>query len=128
MARSGAPDYTTMVIVGSLVVGTILLVAIILSPVAFVGIPAYIGYRLWRDSPARAERIARTETEALYNHALRGQVTLSDAEIERGLRQHWPADMPDALRIQLLQAWSGDLRGGRPLTRHPATTGALQHT
>ena len=103
MARSGAPDYTTMVIVGSLVVGTILAVAIILSPVAFVGIPAYIGYRLWRDSPARAERIARAETEALYNHALNGQVTLSDAEIERGLRQQWPADVPDALRIQLLQ-------------------------
>ncbi|WP_430449486.1 type IV secretory system conjugative DNA transfer family protein [Rhodophyticola sp.] len=86
----------------ALVIGGFVVVAIVLTPVALVGIPSYIGYRLWRDSPGRAEAIARRETEALYTHALNGRVEITQAEINQALTQHWPADTPEALKIQLL--------------------------
>ncbi|WP_227287901.1 type IV secretory system conjugative DNA transfer family protein [Boseongicola sp. H5] len=86
----------------ALVIGGFVVVAIVLTPVALVGIPSYIGYRLWRDSPGRAEAIARRETEALYTHALNGRVEITQAEIDQALTQHWPADTPEALKIQLL--------------------------
>ncbi|QXT41150.1 type IV secretory system conjugative DNA transfer family protein [Gymnodinialimonas ceratoperidinii] len=75
----------------------------ILTPIALFGVPAYIGFRLWRDSPARAEKLARAETELLYNHALDGHVTLSEADIDRALSKHWPTSTPSALKVQLLQ-------------------------
>ncbi len=100
--RSFGESWEGMVLLWSAIVGGFLLLALVVTPIALVGVPAYIGYRLWRDSPARAEKIAREETEALYNHALRGRVELADGEIERGLAKHWPADLPDVLRVQLL--------------------------
>ncbi len=100
--RSFGQSWEGMVLLWSAIVGGFLLLALVVTPIALVGIPTYIGYRLWRDSPARAERIARHETEALYNHALRGRIELTNREIEAGLTTHWPADLPDVLRVQLL--------------------------
>lgn len=91
-------DYVGLVFVAALIA-----LALILTPIALVGIPAYVFYRLYRDSPARAERIASDETMALYHHALAGRVRLSDDEIDRALAQGWPIDMPAPLRIQLLE-------------------------
>ena len=90
------------ILLWSAVLGGFVLLAVIVTPIAVVGIPTYVGYRLWRDSPARAERIARAETEALYNHALNGRIELSNDEIEHGLARHWPHTVPDVLHIQLM--------------------------
>lgn len=79
------------------------LLAIVLTPLFLVGIPAYVAYRLYRDSPWRHERIARQETFALYNHALSGTVDLSDTQINAALMQRWSEDTPAPLRIQLLE-------------------------
>jgi hypothetical protein len=100
--RSFAQSLEGVILIWSLVIGTLILAAFVLTPIALVGIPAYVGYRLRRDSPARAEKIARAETEALYNHALSGRVEISEADIDRGLADHWPSNMPHLLRVQLL--------------------------
>ncbi|MFZ7093730.1 type IV secretory system conjugative DNA transfer family protein [Primorskyibacter sp. 2E233] len=87
----------------SIALALVLLLAMILTPVMLIAVPSYIGFRLYRDSPARLERLAREETDVLYHHACSGQAELTDAEIEAALSKHWPPDTPDALRIQLLQ-------------------------
>lgn len=80
----------------------VLSLAIIVTPIMLVGIPAYVFYRLYNESPKRLERLAREETIILRDHAAAGQVRLSDTDIETALAQHWPADMPISLRIQLV--------------------------
>lgn len=85
------------------VVAMLLLLALIITPIILVGIPAYVFYRLYTESPKRLERLAREETQLLYDHALAGNVRLSDEEVETALAQHWPPDTPLALRIQLLE-------------------------
>jgi hypothetical protein len=84
------------------IVGMLLIIAVLISYVALIAVPAYVGYRLYKESPRRLERLAREETEILYNHALSGQVRLSDDEVDAALSRHWPPDVPQALRIQLL--------------------------
>jgi hypothetical protein len=86
-----------------LVVAMLLLLALIITPIILVGIPAYVFYRLYTESPKRLERLAREETQLLYDHALAGSVQLSEAEVETELTQHWPPDTPTALRIQLIE-------------------------
>ncbi len=81
-------------IFGAAIIGGFIVLALIITPIALIGIPAYIAFRLWRDSPARAERLAHVETMTLYNHAVAGQITLSDEEIDAALAQHWPQDTP----------------------------------
>lgn len=88
-------------IFGAAIIGGFIVLALIITPIALIGIPAYIAFRLWRDSPARAERLAHVETMTLYNHAVAGQITLSDEEIDAALAQHWPQDTPEALALQL---------------------------
>lgn len=85
-----------------LILAMILLLAALVTASALLAVPAYVGYRLWKDSPQRLERLARDETLALYNHARAGTVRLSEDEIDAGLSRHWPTDMPGALRVQLL--------------------------
>jgi len=81
----------------------ILALAFIVTPILLVGIPSYVFYRLYKESPRRLERLAREETQTLYNHALSGQVRLSEDEIDAALSHHWPPDTPEPLRIQLLE-------------------------
>ena len=95
---SFAGDFLSFVVVAML-----LLLALIITPIILVGMPAYVFYRLYTESPKRLERLAREETQLLYDHALSGSVHLSDAEVETALAQHWPPDTPTALRIQLLE-------------------------
>jgi len=85
------------------VVALLLLLALIITPIILVGIPVYVFYRLYTESPKRLERLARNETQLLYDHARAGSVRLSDAEVETALVQHWPPDTPTALRIQLIE-------------------------
>ena len=87
----------------AIIVTGLLLAAVIITPLFLIGIAGYIGVRLWYESPARAERLARAETMRLYQHARAGQVQLSDAEIDAALSERWPATTPDPLRIQLLE-------------------------
>ncbi|WP_186766295.1 type IV secretory system conjugative DNA transfer family protein [Phaeobacter marinintestinus] len=101
MSRSTSGDIGGMVIVLA-IFGIVLMIAMIVTPVVLVAIPAYVGYRLYTENPKRLERLAREETEILYNHALAGSVQLTDDEIETTLAQHWPPDLPGSLRIQLL--------------------------
>ncbi len=88
---------TAIIVIG------LLLGALIITPLFLIGIAGYVGFRLWRDSPARAERLARAETEQLYQHALSGNVHLSPAEIDDALSAHWPPQTPAPLRVQLLE-------------------------
>ena len=80
----------------------ILALAFIVTPILLVGIPSYVFYRLYKESPSRLERLAFEETEILYNHALSGHVRLSNDEIDAALSHHWPPDTPEALKIHLL--------------------------
>ena len=100
MGRSFFGDFWHTII-GASIIGGIVVMATIITPLALIGVPAYVGFRLWRDSPARAERLAHEETMTLYRHALAGQVHLSDEEIDHALAAHWPADTPEALALQL---------------------------
>jgi hypothetical protein len=102
MAGSNSDDFNGLIL-SFFIIGGILALAAILTPVLLVGIPAYVFYRLYKESPRRLERLAREETEILYNHALSGQVRLSDAEIDAALSHHWPPDTPEPLKIQLLE-------------------------
>ncbi len=100
---SSSPFDDLSSVFGSLaVVSVIGLVALFITPFALVGVVAYFAYRLYRDSPARAERLAREETMTLYHHAKAGQVRLSEAEIESALTQSWPTGLSQSLRRQLL--------------------------
>lgn len=101
MARSGSDGFggTFLTLV---ILGMILLIAVLASWIAIIAVPAYVGYRLYTENPKRLERLAREETEILYNHALSGQVRLSDDEIDAALSQYWPPDTPEPLKIQLL--------------------------
>ena len=98
----GSSDDFGGVFLTFMIVAMAMVIAILVSWVALIAIPAYIGYRLWSENPARLEALAREETELLYNHALAGTVELTDDEIDAALAQHWPPDLPAALRIQLL--------------------------
>jgi hypothetical protein len=109
MARTGTDDFGGLFL-SFLIVAGILTLAIIVTPIMLVGIPAYVFYRLYTESPKRLERLAREETELLYNHALSGQVRLTDGEIDTALSQHWPTDTPEPLQIQLLQIGRALLR------------------
>ena len=102
MARN-FDDSAGAMLFGSIVITVIMVLALLITPFLLIGIPAYIFYRLYTESPRRLERLAREETEILYNHALNGQVRLSDAEIDTALAQHWPHDTPAPLQIQLLE-------------------------
>jgi hypothetical protein len=77
--------------------------AVIVTPAFLLGGIGYVGYRLYRDSPSRLERVAKEETQTLYNHAMSGRVRLSEEEIDAALSQLWPPDTPEPLRIQLLE-------------------------
>ncbi|MEM9761642.1 MAG: ATP-binding protein [Pseudomonadota bacterium] len=81
----------------------LMFIALALSWIALLAIPAYVFVRLWRESPARAERLAQKETRTLYRHAIAGRVELSEDEIDAALMARWPPDMPEPLRIQLLE-------------------------
>lgn len=88
--------------VGMMTVAALFCLALLLTPIALAAIPAYVFYRLYTESPRRAERLARDATMTLYHHALAGQVQLSGDDIDETLSQGWPPDMPEALRLQLL--------------------------
>ncbi|MEM7691051.1 MAG: ATP-binding protein [Pseudomonadota bacterium] len=89
------------ILISALVLGAIVVAAVLLTTSALIAIPAYVGFRLWQDSPQRLERLARAETQALHDHAAAGTVLLSEGEIEAGLSRHWPRDLPHLLRVQL---------------------------
>jgi hypothetical protein len=89
--------------VGMMTLAALAGLAIILTPVALAAIPAYVFYRLYSESPRRAERLAREATVTLYNHALAGQVVLSEDDIDEALARSWPPDVPEALQVQLLE-------------------------
>ena len=101
MLKSFFDSYTGMMLF-MFILGGFIVLAMILTPIALVGIPAYVFYRLYSENPKRLERLSREETELLYHHATGGQVTLTDTEIEIALSQHWPTDLPAATRLQLL--------------------------
>ena len=83
----GSDDFGSL-FVTFLILGLILAIASMVTVFAFLAIPAYIGYRLWKDNPKRLERLAREETKILYDHALAGSVRLSESEIDVALCRH----------------------------------------
>jgi hypothetical protein len=89
-------------ILGLGVLFALLLLAVVVTPFFFIGVAIYVVGRLYLESPARLERVARAETELLYHHALRGQVVLGPDEIDDLLSQAWPPDTPFQTKIELL--------------------------
>ncbi|WP_299742575.1 DUF87 domain-containing protein [uncultured Tateyamaria sp.] len=87
----------------AIIVVGFLIAAAILTPFFLIGIAAYVGIRLHLESPTRLERLAREETMRLYQHAMAGRVSLSEAEIKTVLASHWPTSTPEALRVQLFE-------------------------
>lgn len=101
MRRSPIAEFVTDYI-GMMTVAALIVLAIFLTPTLLVGIPAYLAYRLYSESPRRAERLARDETMTLYHHALAGRVVLTEADVDAALSRTWPPDMPETLKLQLL--------------------------
>ena len=85
----------------AVILGLLVLLEIILTPIVLIGVPAYVMFRLWRENPRRLERLAREDTERLYDHARAGNANLSESEVESALAAHWPHNLPDPLYIQL---------------------------
>lgn len=85
------------------VLGFAIAAAIFITPFALAGFALYLAYRLYRDSPARAERLARAETLVLFNSALARSQALTDAEIEEALSHHFPTGISERMRLQLLE-------------------------
>ncbi|WP_216665564.1 type IV secretory system conjugative DNA transfer family protein [Pseudoruegeria sp. HB172150] len=101
MSRSAGENFFGLFLTFT-ILAFLVIIAVLVSYVALVGIVAYVGYRLWKENPWRLERVARRETELLYDHALSGSVQLLETEIDAALLHHWPPDTPEALQIQLL--------------------------
>ena len=100
MPREAGDILSSILAIAVLVLAVIL--AYLVSYIALIAIPAYFLYRIYIEHPKRLERLAREETETLYNHALAGRVRLTEAEINQGLCQHWAPDVPSSLKVQLL--------------------------
>lgn len=79
-----------------------LLLGVVVAPIFLIGAAVYVVGRLYLENPARLERVARRETEILYNYALAGQVILSHDEIDDTLSANWPEELPFETRSQLL--------------------------
>jgi len=86
---------------GALILSLLITLAIIVTPILLIGIPAYVVFRLYMENPKRLERLAFEETMVLYKHAIAGSADLSDGEVETALAAHWPHDTPRPLYIQL---------------------------
>jgi len=84
------------------ILALLVFLAVAITPIAIFGIAGYVGYRLYKESPRRAERIAREETMALYQAAKARSVSFFEAEIDSHLSSAWPHRTPEALRLQLL--------------------------
>jgi hypothetical protein len=102
MARSTFEDLSGSIL-GLVVIALFLVLAVIVTPLFLIGAVIYVVFRLYRDSSARLERLARNETMLLYHHALAGQVTFSDDELENALTRTWPPETPEPVRLQLLE-------------------------
>lgn len=102
MERTFADLFGSLFITGLIVVGFLVL-AVLITPMFLLGIGIYVAVRLYLESPARLERLAKAQTLQLYHHALAGQVRLSDKEVQAALLAQWPSNTPDALSIQLLE-------------------------
>ena len=102
MARNGTEDFGGLFL-SFLILAVILAIAALFSVFALFAVPAYIGYRVWKENPKRLEALARAETQLLYDHAQAGTVHLTELEIHTALASHWPPDVPSSLRAQLLQ-------------------------
>ena len=77
----GLHDWTGLVLT-VFVLLLVITLAIAVTPMAVAGIAGYVGFRLYKESPARAERIAKAETMALYDAARAQQVSFDDDEID----------------------------------------------
>ncbi|WP_299602580.1 type IV secretory system conjugative DNA transfer family protein [uncultured Tateyamaria sp.] len=88
----------------ALIVLGLLFAAAIITPLFLIGIAAYVGIRLWYESPTRLERLAYEETMQLYRHAQAGQVHLSEDEVNARLSAAWSTQTPNVLSEQLLEA------------------------
>lgn len=103
MIRGNLSDQVSGLVITVMIILVLLMAALMITPFIFIGLAGYVGFRLWRESPARAERLAREETLQLYRHAQAGAVQLQPHEVDAALCARWPAATPDALRIQLLE-------------------------
>lgn len=88
---------------GLIVLALFLVLALIITPFFLIGGAIYVAARLYLQSPRRLERLAREETLLLYHHARSGTVELTSDDIDNALSRTWPPDLPEPLRLQLLQ-------------------------
>jgi hypothetical protein len=95
-------DQVSGLVISVIIVGVLLMAALMVTPFFLLGAGGYVGVRLYLESPARAERLAKEETMRLYQHAMSGRVGLSDHEIDKALSAYWPASTPDQLQVQLM--------------------------
>lgn len=97
------PDGMEPMLFSAFVIMGLFVLGMAVTPVALVGIPSYLAYRLYRDSPARHERIAREQTQTLLRAVDAANVRLTDDEIEQALLAKSPATTPAALKAQLAE-------------------------
>ena len=96
-------DAMSEIMVVLILLAVVLGLALLLTPLFVIAVPAWVGYRLVAQSATLAEWSARRDTMALYRRARKGQVRLSDLEIDQALAARFPPDVPDSLRVQLLE-------------------------
>lgn len=119
-------DDTVRLILSAAVIVLLLTLAVFVTPIAMAAIAGYVGYRLYVESPARAERIARAETMALYHAAVAVRNPLSDEAVYAGLAAAWPSTTPAPCVSNFSQsdASSMRLKASRPtcLPHRPCIT------
>lgn len=85
----------------AILAGIFVLPLLFVAALPFLG--AYAWFRIYRDSPARKERVAREHTEALYRQAL-AQVgePISDEDARYQLGRHLPGSTPESVEKELI--------------------------
>ena len=102
MARSPFEDFFQSGF-GLIAIALSIVLAVVLTPFFLIAAAGYIGTRLYLENPRRLERLARTDTMLIYDHAVAGAVRLNEDEVDATLSRPWPVDLPEPLRIQLLE-------------------------
>lgn len=96
------PRFFAAMVIGAALIAAVALVSSVMLLFATVAVVTYFGYRLYVESPARAERLARERTLALYQAAMSANEGLSEEDIDRELGRHLPLGCSEALEEQLL--------------------------
>ncbi len=87
---------------GAFILAAVAGAVIFLTPFAAGGLLIFAGWHVYKNNPARKERLARERTMALYRQATQQLLPGRQADLESELCYHLPGNTPESVREQLL--------------------------